>query len=175
MTSKQDTVMIFGYGSLMSLESLREHVPDAKNLRTAYIKGFRREFSKWDPEGWKSMYLDLAGIPFCAVDVVPDGNSAEVNGVIFTVKSEYLPDLKRREFGYRLVETPVFEFGTDRPLGTCFVFSANKRDGKYVPGEPAQERYTNLCLAAAKEHGDDFYRQFLATTHIGDKSLEEII
>jgi cation transport regulator ChaC len=154
---------------------LRAHVPNAKDLKTAYIKGFRREFSKWDPDGWKSLYSDLAGIPFCAVDVITDGGDREVNGVVFSVDNEYIPALKRRELGYDLIETSVYDFATNRSLGMCFVFSANSRDGQYVFGEPAQERYTQLCLAAAKEHGDEFYKQFLATTYIGTKTLNKIL
>lgn len=134
--------------------------------------GFRREFSKWDPEGWKSMYPELAGVPFCAVDVIPDTEDAPVNGVTFSVDADYLPALKRREIGYKLLKTPAFDFETGKSLGECFVFSSNLRDGTYAFEEPAQERYTKLCLDAAREHGEDFYRQFLRTTYIDGKPLD---
>ncbi len=121
------------------------------------------------------MYKDLAGIPFCAIDVIADASDVDVNGVIFSVGADHLPALKRRELGYRMIETLAYDFETGKPLGTCFVFSANKRDGRYASGEPAQERYTKLCLDAAKEYGDEFYRQFLATTYIGDEVLGKVL
>jgi cation transport regulator ChaC len=173
--ARTKSVLIFGYGSLMSLESLRAHVPDAENLRKAYVKGFRREFSKWDPIGWKSMYQELAGIPFCAVDVITSNEDERVNGVVFMVSTKRLLALKSREIGYKLLEVPVYDFETDENLGKCLIFSAGTRDGSYSYDEPAQELYTKLCVDAAKEYGDDFYEQFLATTYIGAKTLKEIL
>jgi cation transport regulator ChaC len=149
-------------------------VPNAANLRPAYIKGFRREFSLFDPEGWTTTNLDLTGIPFCAVDVIADSAGGLVNGVIFEVSQEYTAALRRREQEYALIPTTVYDFKNDRELGGCYVFSANKRNGRYLSGEPAQERYLKVCLEGAKEYGNKFYEQFLATTYIGGKTLNEI-
>lgn len=172
MKSKlKQPVLIFGYGSLISKESLYATVKNAKNAQPALIKGFRREFSKWDSEGFHSSNLDLAGIPYCAVDVITDTKNV-VNGVVFEVDETDLGALKHRETGYAIIETPAYCFKTGKPLGGCFVFSSNACNGKYENGNPAQERYLKICLEGAKEYGDDFYKQFLATTYIGNKSLD---
>lgn len=172
--AKLAPVIIFGYGSLMDNESLRATVPTAKNLKPAYIKGFRREFNKIDEEGWHSTNLDLAGIPYCAVNVAKDENNRQVNGITFEVELTYFDALKQREKDYEPVETTACDFETGKPLGECFVFLANTCDGSYEHGNPAQERYLKVCLSAAKEYGDDFYKQFLATTYIGGKSLDKV-
>ncbi len=174
MSNPATPLMIFGYGSLMDDESLRATVPNAQNVKPAYIKGFRREFNKLDPIGWKSSNLDLAGIPMCAVDVASFKDNERVNGVTFTFEPDYVAELKRREVGYELIETAAYDFHTDEATGLCFVFSCNSNDGEYLFGNPAQERYLEVCLRAAKEFGDDFYREFLATTYIGDKTLEQV-
>lgn len=171
MRDQNDTVTIFGYGSLMSHYSLRVTAPDAKGIKPAYIKGFRREFSKWTPQGWHTHNLDLAGIPYCSVDVVTDSGK-QVNGVVFETSPEGLAALKEREDGYELVSTQAYDFTTGEQLGECFTFSSNKCDGVYERGNPAQERYMKLCLDAAKEYGGEFYEQFLATTYIDNRPLQ---
>ncbi len=166
--------MLFGYGSLMSPESLRRTVPAAVNIRPAYIKGFTRAFNKAAGEGWTTTNLDLAGIPFCAVNVAPSQTAGRVNGVVFEIGRDDLPALCKRERGYDLVETPAYHFADDKSLGACLVFSSRVDWGKYVFGEPAQERYTQLCLDAAKQLGEEFYHEFLTTTYIGERPLHEI-
>ncbi len=168
----QKTIKVFGYGSLISHYSLHVTAPDAKDIKPVWIKGFRREFSKWTSQGWHTHNLDLAGIPYCSVDVVVD-KSKQVNGVVFETSPDGLEDLKKREDGYKLVSTVAYDFETGKSLGECFTFSSNRCDGSYESGNPAQERYVKLCLDAAKEYGDDFFQQFLATTYVGDKTLKE--
>jgi cation transport regulator ChaC len=168
------SVTIFGYGSLMSDYSLRVTAPDAKNIRPVWVKGFRREFSKQSERGWHTHNLDLAGIPYCSVDVIVD-RSKRVNGVVFEAGKNDLAALEEREDGYELVSTIAYDFETGKSVGKCFTFSANRRNGIYESDNPAQKRYIDLCLEAAKEYGEEFYRQFLATTYIGEKTLDEII
>lgn len=172
--AKQKTNIIFGYGSLMDDESLRATVPNAQNVKPAYIKGFRREFNYHDSEGWTESNLDVAGIPMCAVDVIPTGDGKRVNGVTFEAEQDYFAELKRREVGYTLIEAVAYDFHADEAIGASFVFSSNQCDGTYLFDNPAQERYLKICLRAAKGFGDEFYREFLATTYIGGKTLEQV-
>ena len=41
----QETTSIFGYGSLMDIESAQRTMPSAANLRFAVLSGFRRHFN----------------------------------------------------------------------------------------------------------------------------------
>lgn len=172
----QDRVkLIFGYGSLLQPASLRATVPSAKNLRPVYIKGVRREFTLWDVVGWTETNLDLAGIPFCAVDVHPvSDDKSHVNGITFEVSEEELPALLKREEGYKLIETTAYDFHTDKPVGPCMVFSANIHTGEYDFNSAAQKRYLDVCLEGAKLYGEKFYDMFCNTTYIGDRLIKDI-
>lgn len=170
----QDRVkLIFGYGSLLQLESLKATVPSAKNLRPVYIEGFRREFTLWDTVGWTETNLDLAGIPFCAVDVVSD-SKGWVNGIVFEVAETELPALMEREQEYELVETTAYDFESCQPIGKCMVFTANKNTGRYDFNSNAQTRYLENCLEGAEIYGAEFLSQFIVTTFIDSKSLDRI-
>lgn len=156
----------------MSKASLHATVPNAKNLRAAYIKNFRREFSKMDDEGMVDTNADIAGVPYCAVDVISGYDGEFVNGIIFETDETYLAALKRREYGYELLPVDAYDFRTGRPLGTCFVFSSNIRNGVYDYDNLAQTRYLELCLNGAKEYGKTFYKQFLASTYVNHEQLD---
>lgn len=174
-TTSAANTYIFGYGSLLQLESLNATVTSAKNLRPVYIRGFRREFTLWDSIGWTETNLDLAGIPFCGVDVRPanDKNSL-VNGVVFEVSEADLPALLEREKEYELIEVTAYDFTTHKPVGTCMVFSANKQTGEYDFNSAAQKRYLDVCLEGAEQYSKGFYDMFCDTTYIGDKKIKEI-
>lgn len=168
------TMIIFGYGSLMQTESLKTTVPSAKNLYPVYIKGFRREFTLWDPVGWTETNLDLADIPFCAVDIQPAVDDSLVNGIIFEVDQSEVPALLEREKGYKLIETTAYDFITQEPIEACMVFSANTRTGEYDFESEAQQRYLDVCLEGAKQYGEEFYGMFCNTTYIGDRLIKDI-
>ncbi|MDB5182376.1 MAG: hypothetical protein JWO47_160 [Candidatus Saccharibacteria bacterium] len=172
--AKPHTTLIFGYGSLLNTESLKATVPDAFNIRPAYIKGFKRDFCLWAADGSVAGHPELSGTPYCAVDVHHIPESSEVNGVVFEVHEAQLPALMEREEGYTLVKTEAYDFETHEDLGTCFVFAANKHNGDFAFNSPAQMRYLNTCLSGAKEHGEKFYQQFIRTTFIGQHALIDV-
>jgi cation transport regulator ChaC len=172
--AKPHHTLIFGYGSLLNLESLQATVPDAFNLRPSYIKGFKRDFCLWATDGFVATNPELSGMPFCAVDIHHVPEPDEVNGVVFEVHQDQLPALLEREEGYTLIATEAYDFTTHEPLGTCFVFAANKHNGDFAFESPAQMRYLNTCLTGAKEHGEKFYQQFIRTTYVGHQLLRDV-
>ena len=150
-------------------------MPNANNNKPAYIKGFVRNFSLWDPEGFTETNLDLAGIPHCALDVQKSTNKdSQVNGIVFIVDNTYFDNLLKRESGYKLIETIAYDFVAKQSIGKCFVFSADKNNGKFDFNSRAQRRYLEVCLNGAKEHGPRFYEEFIEQTYIGDVSLSKI-
>jgi cation transport regulator ChaC len=170
-----DTITIFGFGSLINLESLKATAPDAFGIRACYIKGFRRDFSLWNPIGWHKTNLDLAGEAFCALDVKSHSEpEARVNGIIFRVSEASYKRLIKRERGYSLVKTTAYCFESDEKVGECFVFSANKNDGTYNFDSKAQQRYLEVCLEGARLYGEPFYREFLDRAFIDGRQLAEI-
>lgn len=166
---------ILGYGSLLQEESLTATVPNASNIKPAYIKGFKRAFTLWDPIGWTETNLDVANVPFCGLDVFPAGNdSSVVNGITFEVTESEMPALLEREKEYNLITTPVYDFKTNVLDGECLVFSSGKVTGEYVFGLPGQERYLEVCMEGAQAYGDEFYKMFCDTTFIGDTPIRNI-
>lgn len=162
---------IFGFGSLINTESLRSSAPNAQP-KPAYITGFRRSFNLWDPSGFTTTNLDVAGTPFCALDISKVSDvSARVNGVVFSVDETAFKELQAREYEYKLIKTICYDYVSQEPLGTCMVYSANKNNGTYDFESKAQRRYLDVCLDGAKEYGKTFYNEFLDTTFIGDTPL----
>jgi cation transport regulator ChaC len=167
--------LVFGFGSLINTSSLLMTAPSASDIRPAYVKGFRRDFSVWAKDGWSTTNLDLAGIPFCALDIQQNSDAgAKVNGVIFTVNDTDFLRLKERECEYEPTRTTVYDFTSDEPIGECLVFSSCKNNGNYDPESPAQTRYLEICLEGSKRYGENFYQMFLDTTFIDDKRLSDM-
>lgn len=151
-------------------------MPDVKEIRPAYIKGLKREFSLWDPLGFTETNLDVAGEPFCALDIhLSTDKNQQVNGVCFEVSERYFENLLIREQEYELIQTEGFDFFTDKTLGTVFAFSANKRNGHYYDSSKAQQRYLEVCLQGAKDFGEDFYEEFLASTLLDGEPLSAFL
>lgn len=172
MTSK----IIFGFGSLMDIDSLTFTIIDPVDIRPAYIKGFIREFNLWSSAGLRYAAPDLKNIPFCALDIRETADQkSRVNGVIFETSNAQLERLKDREAGYKLVRTTAYDFKTGKKLGACYVFSACKNDGKYAFDSASQKSYLETCIRGARKFGDEFYQEFLNTTYIGDKTLSEVL
>lgn len=164
---------VFGFGSLINASSLRKTAPHAFNIRLAYVKGFRRDFSVWAKNG--SIHLGPANTPFCALDIQTcDDRELRVNGICFTVDEHDFKRLTERECEYKPAETTVYDFETDEKLGTCVLFSACKNNGKYESGSRVQASYLEVCVEGARQFGDEFYQMFLNTTYIGNQRLSDL-
>lgn len=161
----------FGYGSLINEESRKKTLPTPVSARPAYILGFKRDFSVWDPIGFtEGMY---AGQGIWAMNVTPTGKGGRVNGIIFDIEDRYLPALMDREQGYQIIATDAYDYLTHAPTQVQ-LFSAQKHVAEFSFQSEAQHYYLNLCVEGAKSLGEDFYDEFLRTTFVGDKSLLEL-
>lgn len=164
----------FGYGSLINTESLLATVPDARNVRPGYIKGFRRDFSIWDPIGWTQTNLDVAGEPFCGLDVMRESNQeARVNGVVFELSEGSLSALIEREREYEVIQTLAYDYDSSEEIGVCYLFSAGKNNGNFLFKSPAQIRYLEVCVNSCDKYGEKFKNEFEETTYINGKSLKQ--
>ncbi len=81
---------IFGYGSLMNLESLRRTLPREHSTIPAILRGYQR---KMNAPGKGYVYLNLI-----------QNKDMSVRGVLIPITSEELELLKEREYGYSFVE-----------------------------------------------------------------------
>lgn len=168
-------MLIFGYGSLINIKSLQATVPGATEVKPAYIKGHRREYSKLDPIGWRSHHTELSGIAYCALDVVPHTDTDSiVNGVIFNVDELELEALIKREEGYKIIRTPAYDFFQHELLGDCLLFSSGLQDGIFEHDNTAQTTYHTICLDGCNAIDQSFYDMFMSTTHIGPNSTQTL-
>ncbi len=166
---------VFGYGSLLNHKSLQATAPRAGNVQPAYIQGFKRSFDLIDEKGFTDTNLDLAGLPYCAVNITQnDANDSVVNGIVLEVAEHDYEALIAREHDYRVLQTMAYDFTSGKPIGLCLVFVSDKRDGVYDFTSEAQARYLQTCLDGARHFGADFYQQFIDTTYINDKPLSQI-
>ncbi len=161
-------ITIFGYGSLLNIDSLKSSAPNASNIRTCFIQGFERKFCLWAPTGFQATDFDLKGQPFCALDVYPASANQIVNGIAFDVGAEDFHRLCERECEYQRVSTVSYDFGNGVLSRDIIVFTAGKNNALYDHQSESQKRYLEVCLDGAKSHGDSFYQQFLDTSYIDD-------
>jgi len=168
-------MLVFGFGSLINTKSLKATVPDAYDIKPAYIKSCVRDFSLWDLAGFTDTNLDIAGKPFCAVDIKDDPDKlARVNGITFNIDEAALEKLKTREHDYELTRMTAYGYNNSKVVGDCLVFFANKNNGTFDFNSVAQMRYLEICLKGAKEYGEQFYKEFINTTFIGSQKLSEV-
>jgi cation transport regulator ChaC len=164
---------VFGYGSLMDIDSLRATVPDAVGLMPAFVRGYRREFSVWDEAGFNETNQDVADEPFCALNVRPTYASASrVNGILFRSSTASFERLLAREHAYEPVRTQAHSFYTNESVGDCILFCASRHSGNFDFGSAAQLRYLSVCLRGARRFGPRFSDEFATTTHIDGQSLK---
>jgi hypothetical protein len=153
---------IFGYGSLLCIDSLQSTAPEAHIEKISELKGYKRVFNL------ASQYRinEKTGIPSCVLNIEPDESSV-IRGVIIHINDEHIDLLREREKGYdELVITPEENM-------VAITFKAKFfRPYTYQYGDPVQNEYLDICLEAAKRL--EIEKNFLETTFIGKKSLSEI-
>lgn len=163
----------FGYGSLMNKDSLQETIPYVLRIIPAFIRGYRREFGVWDPEGFTGENWFHTGEYALNIKKIADATS-RVNGILICIPSEYKSELLRREDGYIEVYETAYDFYSAEKLGRAEVFEAIKDDDRFLFGSRDQEEYLKICLAGARSFGEEFYLDFIETTYIGEHRLSEI-
>jgi cation transport regulator ChaC len=163
------TFKIFGYGSLVNESSIRRTVPNAKNITPVRINGFIRVFNL--PTKRKKCVLN--GVPVAVLNIEKSEFNQEMNGVVFDMDETHFEDLKARESSYELFELEAYDY--DGNLHRAYTFRARHFEAyDYQFESPTQEEYLRLCLDGAKNFGEEFFEDFLNTTHIGRKTLKEL-
>lgn len=160
---------VFGYGSLLNRESLLLTVPSARNIRPAYIKGFKRVFNKHS----ETRKRDDARSPYVALNIVKSPDQ-RVNGVVFEMDEVDFNDLVKREKGYDLVQVEIIDLDTEEEIGEAGAFVAKVDNVRVNVLDLAQLDYIETCIDGAKELGETFYEEFISTTFIGEKTLKEV-
>jgi cation transport regulator ChaC len=154
------------------MESLLATAPGASNIRPARVTGFCRTFCVYDSVGWTSTNLDVAGSGFWAVGVQP-AHGQTVNGVVFEIEEGDYQALQAREATYRVDHVSVHDYETGSPLGVAAIFVAPARSPTLNERDPAQRRYLEICLRGASTFGEAFLDEFVASTWLGDRTIDD--
>ena len=164
----EENTKIFGYGSLMNMQSLKKTVPNIKAIRPVLLKNYIRCFET------KSTTRFTKNITSISVLNIKESKDAFVNGVCFDVDMEYLNSLLKREGAYELRDIVVNSLTTAISFPALIFIDKSNKKQKFLFDEPVQIEYLKTCINGAKDFGEDFYGMFLETTLIDGYKLKDI-
>jgi cation transport regulator ChaC len=131
MTTDEEIVLYFAYGSNMSTQRLQERVPRSIPIGIAILKEYNFTCNKSSRDGsGKGNIIEMAG--------------GKTWGVLYQIPISQLAFLDRYEGGYIRIEV-LTEFG-NRPLRAITYISTNLTD------EPPFDWYMKYVIDGAKEH-----------------------
>ena len=170
----KDIIKIFGYGTLINEASLRETVPDAKNICLGKVKGYIRVFNIKE-----SRLLTRKNEGDISVLNVIKSNNLENNnyivGVCFDISVEDIKNLQEREKQYDLREVIVEDYKNKDVVYKAFMWVGNNyEEFSYQFDSIAQKEYLDICLDGCRNFGELFLDEFKSTTLIGNKCLNDI-
>lgn len=151
-----------GYGSLIDEASRRRTIPDAVEAAPIVVRGYRRVWGhRMDPVGY------VGATTFLTVTPDPD---ATVNGVVFEIPDDRLPELDIRERGYR--RTLLNRHQTEAPDGDTWIYVTDPADLQAPDAEfPIIQSYLDVCMSGCidleRRHPEacaNFARDFVTTT-----------
>ncbi len=164
------SIKIFAYGSLMYKDSLLSTAPSARNIKPVKLFGFVRVFNF--PSHSRLSELDQT--PCAVLNIDKSDLDHELNGIVFEVSHLDFEDILEREKGYELVRIEVEDFYNSNSKFFAFMFRAKHFDAhNFQHNSKKQYEYLNWCLNAAKEHGEDFFNNFIESTYLGDLTLKK--
>lgn len=161
---------LLAYGSLMHPEELARHCTSTRSVPVR-VRGFRRSFSQ-EPS-WRAG----AGIRRGVLTVRPSEFDWFNAILICGSDADALRSIDRRERGYTRVRVPLPNV---EPYATYDLHELiddiglyTGRDGKWNDGLLPNPDYLKLCIEAAERWGSDFAADFLRTTYVGGRTLED--
>jgi len=108
--SEAKVVVIFGFGSLMDVQSAHNTMPSASNFRRGILRHHSRVYSLVSIGGLKSGRANLATREVAALAARPSQGSS-IRGVLFDIPEEEFAAYAEREHRYLLEKRPVLQLG----------------------------------------------------------------
>lgn len=159
-------VKIFGYGSLLCEESLLRTAPCAVDIIPCKLFGFFRIFN-----AKCSRFCEVNGKNVAALNIEKSEYNQYLNGICFEVNQEDLDSLIQREQGYELIKIDLVDYNNNQFTAFTFRYPHFEAEFEYLFNSKPQKDYLNLCYQGAQSFGEQFLREFLETTFIGEKNL----
>ena len=187
-------ITVLGLGSLLSEASARQTCPNLKNFRLATIDGWRRSFNKTDSGLIKRREIPTDGdLKYGCLSAIRDEKQQGMIVSVFEISQEEWAPLVIREYEYKLEKVPFVDIENRAGEGIlcigdfmdddeceALIYSDPLRVDRWedfkkaYPNMPMwqydvlpYQRYLDMCLEAAQEHGDSVYENFLDTTFTG--------
>ena len=183
---------IFGYGSLMNLESLRETCPSARNLRIGRLEGYIRVFNLVSVKRIRLQICTVESKEIAVVSVRPKEGATSL-GVMFDIDEEDLSAYKLRERGYKFCFVPVVELDSSKEYTCLLCYENNEEDyrslfqspdefhqqiGQYYTGQlwnrqdifPIRRYLSLIRRSSFLLGGKDFHSHILDNSYLSDGS-----
>lgn len=107
------TVTIFGYGSLLSYQSVLSTMPNAINFRGATLNGYSRNFNLVSINGIRTGTADLLTMEMAALTIRKDA-SGFIKGCIFDIPDIELTPYLEREHRYVPIQVETIDEKTNQ-------------------------------------------------------------
>ena len=148
------------YGSLLHVDELKKQNIDPSRVDLVKVKGFKRVFNQLP--SWRK----VDGIKKAVMNIEKDENSWFNALVIKDLEEKYFEDLDHRERGYdrtALKDGSVTLYSDGTVLKNCIVYKGkeDKQSSEILPNPD----YFEICKDGAKCHGEEFFEDYLKTTH----------
>ncbi len=161
-------VSIFGYGSLINLNSLEETIDReliyGEDYNYNVLNSFKRVWRAKVPMMFENIDSISNGV---FLDIV-NSNEGYVNGIVFKVTKEEFNLLIEREVNYSVIcVTNNLELSLTKDT-YAFISKPEKRLTKYDTDVFIPEEYERLVLKGCKDASDIFYEDFIRTTEVSE-------
>jgi len=158
---------IITYGSLINTQEIEKQQDDPTHIIPVKLETFKRSFNQ--RPAWRKSTGE-----YSAVLNVQISEQNWLNGVCYCYADFDFTTLDNRERGYSRTVVPPDKIngyqGHRLPdLAGIFIY-LGKKEYEHSTLLPNPD-YLDICLKGAKNWGEDFYRDFLNTTHINNGRL----
>lgn len=162
------TLLLFGYGSLINLESASRTLQrnlSIEEVHTGILKGYERNWTLWDDVVSGSLEKQVRGV---FLNLMPSENSS-LNGVMISISDEELKYFLLREKNYNYTDitkqvTLSQGFGNEDYKVVTFVGKERNLVMENAEGYYVFDRYIDIVTTGVRSFGHDFETQFNQTT-----------
>jgi len=191
---KEKTVSIFGYGSLMNIDSAIKTMPSLSNFRLAKLIGYKRIFSLFAVVRLIKGDVDINDIENAGLAIRPNKEEENINntvfGCVFDILEDELPSYFEREKIYKVKKVPIMTCDFENVTAYTVIeqtdeeyinsFGEQNYDsqiGKYYSGSiwhrkdilPAKKYFEMVCTTAINNQNIELLKNFLDETYLANE------
>jgi cation transport regulator ChaC len=162
------TIKIFGYGSLININSVENTLSNTTWLTPAILKNHTRIFDTKSTHRFTKKHSSI-----CVLDIKEKEGSI-VNGVYFEILETDLPILMERENAYEMKPVNIETLSWKNSFPAMVFVDTQNIKQEFLFESEHQTDYLKICLEGARNFWKKYYDMFLETTFINDKNVKSI-